>query len=55
MLRNSTGWNIENAFDRVTAEEDPWEGMMRHARSLAPRHDELNAILDAEDRADEER
>jgi bifunctional non-homologous end joining protein LigD len=47
-------WTIESIPDRIAQKDDPWTGMMRHARSISSRRDHLDALLDAEERADEE-
>lgn len=47
-------WSIATAPERLAQKEDPWAGMMRHARSIGSRRDDLDALLDAEDEAEEE-
>ncbi|MFO8078836.1 MAG: non-homologous end-joining DNA ligase [Armatimonadota bacterium] len=47
-------WTIESIPDRLARKEDPWAGMMRHARSISSRRDDLDSLLDAEEPADEE-
>jgi len=47
-------WTIESIPDRVAQKDDPWSGMMQHARSLSSRRDDLDDMLDAEEPADEE-
>jgi bifunctional non-homologous end joining protein LigD len=47
-------WTIENISDRLAQKDDPWSGMMRHARSLSSRREDLDEMLDAEEPAVEE-
>ncbi len=48
-------WPIENALGRPAHRDDPWSGMMRHARSVGSRREALDDLLQAEEPADEER
>jgi bifunctional non-homologous end joining protein LigD len=47
-------WTLASIPDRLAQTNDPWAGMMRHARSVSARRDDLDALLDAEPPADEE-
>lgn len=48
-------WTIKSIPDRLAQKDDPWAGMMRHARAIGPRREALDELLDAEDEAEEER
>ncbi|MBD3291796.1 MAG: ATP-dependent DNA ligase [Armatimonadia bacterium] len=48
-------WSIENIPDRLAQKDDPWAGMMRHARAVTSRREALDEMLDAEDEAEEEK
>ena len=52
---NPRDWTIENIFDRLGQKEDPWLGIMRHAQSLESRQDDLQALLEQEEPAQEEK
>lgn len=47
-------WTIRNVPDRLAQKEDPWAGLMRHARSLAGRRERLDELLAQEKLAEEE-
>ena len=47
-------YTIENMLNRLAQKEDPWRGMMRHARSLAVRREKLDELLAKEKPAAEE-
>jgi bifunctional non-homologous end joining protein LigD len=47
-------WTIREVPKRLAQKDDPWSGLMRHARSLASRRDSLEELIDAEAPADEE-
>ncbi len=51
---NPQDWTIESVPRRLAQKEDPWKGLMRHARSLERRREKLDALLDAEEPAEEE-
>jgi bifunctional non-homologous end joining protein LigD len=42
---NSQTYTITNIFQRLGHKEDPWKGMMRHARSLSEARDKLDQLL----------
>jgi len=57
-LENGAGprdWTIENIPDRLGQKNDPMAGIMRHARSLAPRREKLDQLLARESPAEEEK
>lgn len=39
---------------RLAQKEDPWAGMIRHARSITSRRERLDDLLDQEEPAQEE-
>ncbi len=47
-------WNIENILKRMGQKQDPWSGMMQHARSISTRREKLDELLDQEAPAEEE-
>lgn len=47
-------WTIESIPDRLAQKDDPWAGMMRHARAISSRRENLDELLDAEEPAEEE-
>ena len=47
-------WTIENLPRRLGQKKDPWQGLMRHARSLSSRRQKLDDLLADEPPADEE-
>ncbi len=47
-------WTIASIPDRLAQTDDPWAGMMRHARAIGSRRADLDKMLDAEEPADEE-
>jgi bifunctional non-homologous end joining protein LigD len=47
-------WTLASIPDRLAQTNDPWAGMMRHARSVSARRDDLDDLLDAEEPAAEE-
>jgi bifunctional non-homologous end joining protein LigD len=51
---NPRDWTIKNIRNRLGQKDDPWRGMMRHAQSLATRVDQLHALVENEEPADEE-
>jgi bifunctional non-homologous end joining protein LigD len=52
---NPRDWTLQNVPDRIAQKGDPWRGMMRYARSLASRRETLDALLEAEGEAEEEK
>jgi bifunctional non-homologous end joining protein LigD len=47
-------WTIESIPPRLAQKQDPWSDLLRHARSLGSRWQELEALLEQEEPADEE-
>ncbi|MEJ2208769.1 MAG: non-homologous end-joining DNA ligase [Anaerolineae bacterium] len=47
-------WTIRSVPDRLAQKDDPWAGLMRHARSLAGRRERLDELLAREEPAGEE-
>ena len=52
---NPQDWTVENIFNRLGQREDPWQGLMRHQQSLESRKEALEALLENEDPAEEEK
>ncbi|MGC9529663.1 MAG: non-homologous end-joining DNA ligase [Candidatus Bipolaricaulaceae bacterium] len=47
-------WTVRDLPGRLERRQDPWKGLMRHARSLASRASDLHKLLDREQPAGEE-
>jgi bifunctional non-homologous end joining protein LigD len=47
-------WTMESIPARLAQKADPWSGLMRHARSLGSRGQDLQELLDQEEPTDEE-
>jgi bifunctional non-homologous end joining protein LigD len=47
-------WTMESVPRRLGQKEDPWADMIRHARSIASRREQLDDLLDQEEPAKEE-
>jgi bifunctional non-homologous end joining protein LigD len=45
---------MESVPRRLGQKEDPWADMIRHARSIASRREQLDDLLDQEEPAKEE-
>ena len=52
---NPRDWTVENIFNRLGQRDDPWLGMMRHQQSLESRKEALQALLEKEVPAEEEK
>ena len=39
-------YTVKNIFRRLGQKQDPWQGIMRHARSLDDPRKQLDAMLD---------
>lgn len=48
-------WTVLNMRNRLAQKEDPWEGLMRRTHSLKGRRQELQELLEDEERAAEEK
>lgn len=47
-------WTIQSIPNRLAQKKDPWADLVRHARSVTSRREQLDNLLDQEDPADEE-
>jgi bifunctional non-homologous end joining protein LigD len=47
-------WTMESLPARLAQKEDPWSGLMRHARSITTRCEDLDDLLNQEEPAQEE-
>jgi bifunctional non-homologous end joining protein LigD len=47
-------WTMQSIPNRLARKNDPWAGLMRHARSITSRREDLDSLLDREKPAEEE-
>ncbi len=47
-------WTLKSIPSRLAQKEDPWKGILRHARSIEPRRETLEKLLQKEEPIEEE-